>query len=247
MIRNVVKAASARLAASLFGLMLMVVPSLAGDRALIDFIGFSEDGQYFAFEEYGVQDGSGFAYSNIYVVDLAADKWVSGSPFRVQADDETYETPLRDIRDEAMGEAQEMLDELGIVQPVEILALLGDAVPDNDGKRLEFSVPMCCGPGQTQDDRLALEIETFDVTTTDDYCIEMEPVGYALTFVNEDDVVELHRDGDVLPASRGCTLDYRLYAVVQPFWDAGSRVAIISSYPFGFEGPDRRFLAVPID
>ena len=57
----------------------------------------------------------------------------------------------------------------------------------------------------------------------------------------------------VLPGSRGCTLDYRLYAVIEPFRDyyaddfTPRRVAIVASYPFGFEGVDRRFLVVPID
>lgn len=87
MTRNVVRMVSGRLAASAVTLML-AAPAMAGDRALIDFIGFSEDGQYFAFEEFGVQDGSGFPYSNIYVLDVSADSWVDGTPVRVQLDDE---------------------------------------------------------------------------------------------------------------------------------------------------------------
>ncbi|MGE6786024.1 DUF2259 domain-containing protein, partial [Ensifer adhaerens] len=35
-------------------------PALAGDYAALQPIGFSADGNVFAFEEYGVQDGSGF-------------------------------------------------------------------------------------------------------------------------------------------------------------------------------------------
>jgi predicted secreted protein len=55
-------AASARLAAKVFGLIaLAATPALAGDRALIDYIGFSPDARYFAFEEFGIQDGSGCA------------------------------------------------------------------------------------------------------------------------------------------------------------------------------------------
>eukprot|EP01036_Dinobryon_divergens_P042760 gene42760-56842_t len=78
--RNGVLAASARLAASCLALLtLAVVPALAGDRALIDFIGYSEDGQYFAFEEYGIGDGSGAPYSHIFIVDLAADAWGDGA------------------------------------------------------------------------------------------------------------------------------------------------------------------------
>ncbi len=81
----------------------------------------------------------------------------------------------------------------------------------------------------------------------------MSPVGYNLYYQDRLGVKELHMDSDVLPKSRGCTLDYRIYAVVEPFPDyyaegfASRRVAIIASYPFGFEGVDRRFLAVPID
>ena len=47
----VVQAASALLAASLAG------PALAGDAANFNPLGFSEDGRYFAFEEFGIQDG----------------------------------------------------------------------------------------------------------------------------------------------------------------------------------------------
>ena len=42
----------------------------AGDFATLNFIGFSKDGRYLAFEEYGTQDGSGFPYSNFYFVDV---------------------------------------------------------------------------------------------------------------------------------------------------------------------------------
>lgn len=244
-------AALARLAASLLWLMMLALPALAGDRALIDFIGYSDDGKYFAFEEYGVQDGSGFAYSSVYVVDLVADKWMYGSPFHAQADDAHGDRPLAEVRAEAMGKARDKLDEAKIERPVQILTLLGDAVPDMDGKTMTWRHPMCCGPGQTEDADFALRLETFAAKSADDcqdsYAEGMGVVGYALTLEADGKSQGLHRDGEVLPASRGCTLDYRMYAVVAPFEDAFHRVAIVSSYPFGFEGPDRRFLAVPID
>ncbi len=83
MIPNAARAGMGRLVASLIGLsLLLVMPALAGDRAQIDLIGYSDDGSYFAFEEFGIQDGSGFAYSSIYVVDLVDDSWVVGTPIR---------------------------------------------------------------------------------------------------------------------------------------------------------------------
>ena len=36
----------------------------AGDTATPQVLGFSADGKVFAFEEYGIQDGSGFPYAN---------------------------------------------------------------------------------------------------------------------------------------------------------------------------------------
>ena len=44
----------------------------AGDYADRTILGFSPDGSTFAFEEFGVQDGSGFAYANIYMIDTGA-------------------------------------------------------------------------------------------------------------------------------------------------------------------------------
>lgn len=251
MARNVAKAALVRLAGSLAALLMLAMPAVAGDRAVIDFIGYSADGKYFAFEEFGVQDGSGFAYSDVYVVDLVADKWMYGSPFHAQADDANWDRPLADVRAEAMGKAKDKLDEVKIDTPAEVLALLGDGVPGADGKQMTWRHPMCCGPGQTEDGDFMLTLETFPAKSGDgcetSYAEGMDVVGYALKISHAGESTELHRDGGTLPRSRRCTLDYRLYAVVSPFEGGLNRVAIISSYPFGFEGPDRRFIAVPID
>ena len=57
-------------ALAVFAILLANTPAVAGDRAMIDFIGYSQDMRYFAYEEYGVSDGVGLAYSTIYIVDL---------------------------------------------------------------------------------------------------------------------------------------------------------------------------------
>ena len=244
---NAVEEDMALRAASLAVIMaITAAPALAGDRALLDVIGYSADGKYFAFEEYGIQDGSGFAYSAIYIVDLVADKWMYGSPFRAMATDETMDAPLAEIRQEARGKADERLEELAVNQPAEVLILLGDGVADADGKEMTFSNPGWGPPGMTEEGvSFTLALETFPADSPEDCVAYMgeKAVGYALTFDGD----EIHRDGASIPKSRGCPMDYRLYAVVTPFESGGHRVAIISSYPFGFEGPDRRFLAVPLD
>ena len=54
----------------------------AGDMASLDILGYSRDGSVFAFEEFGVFDGSGGAYSNIYFIDIKADRFLPGTPIR---------------------------------------------------------------------------------------------------------------------------------------------------------------------
>jgi predicted secreted protein len=250
---SVAWADSARPAASLLTLLAMsLAPAAhAADRALLNMLGYSADGDTFAFEEFGIQDGSGFAYSTVYVIDLANDKWTSGTPFEVQADDEAQ--TLAEVRAAAITKAQDTLDEYEIGVPVQIIGLIGDGEADATGRRLTWSTPACCGAGATQDDAFSLILSVRGITSEEDYCRDMSPVGYVLTYQDESGVRQLHADGDVLPKSRRCTLDYRIYAVVQPFESYFAdgferrRVAVIASYPFGFEGVDRRFLAVPID
>ena len=43
--------------------------ALAGDFANLNVLGFSSDGNIFAFEQYGVQDGSGFPYADRFYID----------------------------------------------------------------------------------------------------------------------------------------------------------------------------------
>lgn len=252
--RSVVLAASARLAASFFAalLLMLAVPTMAAERALIDFIGYSDDGRYFAFEEFGQTDGAGGNYVHIFVVDLSNDSWLPGTPVMVAEGGDTDEAPpLRDSRDKARAQVAPLLAELRIDQPVSILALNGDG-ERADGKMMQFWTPSCCGIERTEDTEYKLTLTTFAAKGADNcqdsYALDMGVVGYALSVDVNDEHSELHRDGDRLPKSRGCTLDYRLYGVVEPFQGGpGARVAIVASYPFGFEGPDRRFLAVPID
>lgn len=243
--RSVDLVASARQAASAFGVLaLLASPAFAGDRSLIDFIGFSADAKYFAFEEFGIQDGSGFPYSNIYVVDLTTDTWVEGTPVRYRAEDETRS--LLSVRAEANNEALRFIGEKDISIPAEVVALIGDGVPNADGKTLAFGMP-AYAPGEVADER-RLELSTFPATSPEDCSLfGNAPLGYELRLSGGTSDVVLHHDNGPLPSSRGCPLDYRLHAVALPGIGAtqGTGVVIVSVYPGGFEGPDRRFLAVP--
>ena len=242
---NVVPAASALLAASL--LLFSTAPAQAGDAANFDPIGFSEDGRYFAYEEYGIQDGSGFPYDNIYLVDLIEDKWV-GTPVRVRLDDETASLPA--ARQQAMGQAKAKLDKAALTTPAEILLLNANGEVGADGTEVAFGMF-----GNGLDDvrnTFKLSVTTFDSTSTEpcaSYGMEDPVQGLALTLADEaGNSAEIYRDASV-PASRGCVSDYRIHAILSPFpagLSASPMVAVVSVYSLGFEGPDRRFVTIPV-
>jgi predicted secreted protein len=243
---SVVQAVSVRLVASF--LALMAAPAFAGDAADFAALGFSADGRYLAYEEFGVQDGSGFPYSNIFILDVAEDKWVGGSPFRVRHDDES--PTLAGVRAEALSKAAFALADLDVTEPAVIVAMNADGQPVEDRKIIKFGAP---GFGlEEPNDSSKLSLSTFPSTSTvrcvEDFSFE-PPVGFALRLEPSDRMeTQIFRD-ETVPASRNCTVDYQLSAVVAPFnwaWRNLTPVAMVSVFSHGFEGPDRRFIAVPI-
>jgi predicted secreted protein len=234
-----------RLAASFVALasVLSVAPAFAGDRALIDFIGYSPDAKYFAFEEFGVQDGSGFPYSNIYIVDLESDQWVGESPYRVLLQDDG--ATVEEARNEAHSEADGAINEFTANQPYNILALNGDGdARTGAGEAIDFGQP---GYGLSEmPASQTLGLGVFPRPPSEDCAIiDNATFGFSLAIDGE----EIYADGQKLPVSRGCPMGYKIYAVLQPAeWSMtqGGTLAVISYYPFGFEGPDRRFLVVPL-
>lgn len=220
--------------------------ALGADRAQFDVIGYSNDQRFFAFEEYGVQDGSGFAYANVYAIDLTDDTWVIGTPVRAQASDEA--TPLAAVIASARKQAQGRLDDLGIGVPATLLAANGDGDVGRDGLSLEFGLPSPLEPrGIAGDYKLSFDIYTADSGAP---CMEWfgdKAKGFTLKLFDGAMTREVHRD-DVLPRSRGCPVTYAITAVFVPFnaQSLDRAMALISVHAHGFEGLDRRFVAVPL-
>lgn len=214
----------------------------AGDYAERQILGFSPDGRSFAFEQFGVQDGSGFPYADIFLIDTQTDQWVEGSPFRVLLKDERAQ--LKWARRDAVTKAGNALRKRLISVPGRILA----SNPPQELSADPHAVAVNANTVATASpERWTFRIE--EIAFSDARCAYygISPVkGFRLTLQKGDgETTSLHAD-TALPASRGCPLRYAISDVVIHEPEGANRVfaVLLSVFVHGFEGPDRRFLAV---
>lgn len=226
--------------------ILAALPARAGDAAALNILGFSEDGGIFAFEQYGVQDGSGFPYAVRFYIDVDNDSWLPGTPIRVTIDDET--ASVEEARQEARTQGQP------IISDGELAAHRGDTAGMSPVTMLSADPHrMAVNPRPVfppVDDPLEFRIE--EVTVSPPQLCEglgWDIKGFRLTRIDATPggVTELvHEDGASVPASRGCPLGYSIGAIQTYFPQPGSPAyaVLIAIRTFGFEGPDHRWMAI---
>ncbi|MRG57174.1 DUF2259 domain-containing protein [Phyllobacterium sp. SYP-B3895] len=230
----------------LLGLFPAATPSYAGDAAKLNILGFSKDGGVFAFEEYGIQDGSGFPYANRFYIDTANDKFLPKTPVRVRLDDE--HSSLEEARDKAARDAQGLTS----LTDVELRANIGFTVASNPVTELSadpFKVRVNPRPiFPALDPALAITLEEISAPASE-MCQNMGDIkGFRLTLADDKPGAAtqlLHAD-EAVPTSRGCPLGYSIGAV-QTYYPQGASpvvAVLVAIRAFGFEGPDHRWMAV---
>lgn len=215
----------------------------AGDIASRHFIGFSPDGSYFALEEYGVQDGSGFPYSHIFITNTRKNSWVKGSPIRVLLQDE--KASLTEARQQAMLKASGFIKQFEIGAEGALLA--HNPVTEIGRNAREVTVAPGPVPFLT---KYALTFKIKDQFIETKRCKDYGPdsqMGYALTVQRKgEEPVELHKDNRI-PTSRGCPRDYAISDVVRFQPDPAAKealyIVVIQTFSYGFEGNDGRYIA----
>jgi len=241
------KLASACLLGAAVSLMIATGSSLAGDQARLEVLGFSEDGRQFAFEQHGIQAGSGWPYSEIFVIDVFADKWVKPSPFR-----------RRDEIDDSQGYdpdallAQTRADNRLAAQPLlasTAIAGRGDTVGSNPVTELSadpYTMTVNLRPVVPPiDEPMEIELTEFELPDATCQSYGIATKGFQLNTIYGGEARVRHFD-EKLPASRGCATGYRIERVIS-YWPEGRPpvlTIIVHVSKHGFEGPDGRFMAI---
>lgn len=233
---------------SLYGLALGVffsaTSAYAGDAAQLDILGFSSDGGVFAFEEYGVQDGSGFPYANRFYIDTGTDKFLPGTPIRIRLDDENATLDAVRAKTREAGEK--------IVPQAQLEANRGFTAGFNAVTELSADpYRMVVNPRPVFpaiDPVFEVRLEEQGLEDLERCAFGGQVRGFRLTHIDASEGGQartLHEDKSI-PQSRGCPNGYRIGGV-QTF-SAGMAltsyaVLVIVRQP-GFEGPDHRWMAV---
>ena len=241
-----------RASAAALSLMLWASPALAADGAAFNVLGYSPDSRYFAFEQYGVQDGSGFPYWDVFIIDLKSNAWVKGTP--VCALLESEDNRPAEARDKAMATAQPLLQEMHISEPADILAANLANEVTADRSRLAFDrwyVSMGSMPNGRGSDQIRFELSVEPLALPRSAnCPEDLGENFGLRLTVKDITAGTSRslfEDKSIPASRGCPVGYDVAAVVaQSGYPVTDRlVALIGVYSTGFEGAGHRYIAVP--
>ncbi|MER9264377.1 DUF2259 domain-containing protein [Mesorhizobium sp. M0410] len=230
-------------AACLLAQLATLAAGHAGDVAELEILGFSRDGGVFAFEEYGVQDGSGFPYANRYYIDTADDSFLKGSPIRVRLDDANAAVDAARLQARQKGEA--------IVSQAELKANRGITAGFNPVTELSADpFRMVVNPRPIfwpVDEPLEFRLDQIGMNDTERCQSQGEINGFRLLRIEAKDGGQtsiIHEDKSI-PQSRGCPTGYQIGAVQTFSLDSLSAYAVlIAVRQYGFEGPDYRWIAV---
>lgn len=236
--------------------LLLPVNVFAGDYAALNFIGFSKDGKYLAFEEYGTQDGSGFPYANIYIVDAEKNSYPV-APVRKMFDESSMKVfdeskiPGEDqMRQKAKTAAAANLRKFRIIPGNTGRLVVARLLTDLDLEKLEPNEESNTQTVRFVEERLSnyagnpFELRLTTAKANSKRCEDyyQTTLKFELGLKTNGDATEniLQKD-TTLPGSRGCPHDYS----IQNVYLYENRIAVFMNvYTQGFEGPDMRYLVV---
>jgi predicted secreted protein len=238
----------------LCALVLMPANLWAGDYSNLQFIGFSRDGKYLAFEEYGTGDASGFPFASVYFVEVEKNAF-AGKPFDVtiEKDGATEEAAIKKVEALAARKMRQLKIVRGNTGKLVLAHLLTDWTYEDSFARVgdkaekiklnDYINPN--SPNQYEFYELTLNsIPTKTNGVCQDEYYTFYKLELALDHINQGkkdmDTQILQKDAD-LPKRRGCPYGYRMESV----YSYKNKIAVfVNVFSQGWEGPDMRYMVV---
>jgi len=218
--------------------------AIAGEFSEFRPIGFSADGKVFAFEEFGIQDGSGFAFANRFFIDTTSDAFLPGSTVRIVIEDDPSSVAEARAKAAAQSAALEtahrFADNPGIIAAFNPLSDL-DGAPHQLRYTPWSMEPQPFGPYTVtlQEKQLPPSPDCAEISDTS--------VGFRLemTEINGEPASTVLHDDLSVPKSRRCPLSYRIGGAVTHLADGvWTHAVLVLVRSIGFEGENGRWIAI---
>lgn len=252
-------------AAALVVVAAVVSPAQAMEALALKVLGFSPDGRYFGFIQYGGQGDGGEYLAETYVIDTSRDRFAPGVPVRIDTVDEEA------IADEAaepdkllalaVKRSEGLVRKFDITRPgarlVNVEAARTGEPHSGSGGPTSGETSVTAKHATLGDLKLILDIKAFAWPKTSRHGRHKEAIscarevdwqkgaGFRLTLERAGRGIVLNDDKSI-PASRHCVTGYGI-AEVHAFDRPDGKVTLavmIGMDVRGFEGNDRPFLAV---
>jgi len=237
----------------LCALVLMPANLLAGDYSNLQFIGFSRDGKYLAFEEYGTGDASGYPFASVYFVDTQKNAFV-GKPFslKIEKDGATEAAAVKRVEALAARKMRQLKIERGNTGKLVVAHLLTDWTYEDsfvrsEGKQEKVKLNDYMNPNSPNQYEY-YELTLNSIPTNSKSCEQYDNTYYSLELTldhfmkGEKDVkTEVLQKDAALPAGRGCPYGYRIESV---YSYQGKIAVFLNVFSQGWEGPDMRYMVV---
>ncbi len=223
----------------------------AGDFASRNILGFSPDGRFFAFEQFGTQDGSGFPYADLIILDTKRNAWVKGVPFRTLLFDN--KATIAQARAQSKKKAASLLSQMNI-QP-RGKSLLSNPVTEltsPHGALFQTQTQEILG---IRPYKLNLKVKNLPDSKCRLTNNRTEGLSLSLTRIDQKlQPIFLAQENNTtrLKRLRGCPTDYKIAEVLMfdPLNSEGVHkeqavlVVLLHVIQQGFEGNDGRFLTI---
>jgi predicted secreted protein len=240
-------------------------PAPAADALALKVLGFSPDGRYFGFVQYGMQTEAGTNLAETFLIDTSTDRFVQGAPLRVTTEipdnefDEAKE--LKALLAKSAKRAAGHVSRYNISSTGKLLVRVDDARSEeygsgSDAPGLGAEAVSAKHPALGALE-LKLDPKEFDWPKTAKLGSHREAglcakevdwqkgAGFRLTVAHGGKAIVLN-DDKTIPASRFCALGYGItdvHAFDRPDGKV-TLVVMVAMHTRGFEGSDRTFLAV---
>ncbi len=201
----------------------------AGDAANLEFLGFSKDGRYLAFEEFGMTDGIGFPYAKVQVVDVVKNTVLAQSEKMLETENST----IAQVRAALKVAKDSLLNRYKIARANQGQFIgIAPLAPNIGGQRSEFIYA-----GRTHN----LELNSIFAKQAAQTCPDEIASRLELTLTVAGKTRILQKDGLTLPKSRACALSYEMRSAHL----YGNKLAVFVAVSLpGFEGADIRWMVI---